>query len=205
MTVIDFFFSPVSPWTYLGMPRLRRIGEAARAEVRYRPVDLGPIFATVEVKPLPQRPEPLKRYRLQDLARTAEFLRMPLVVEPRFFPTDPMPACRVIAQAVAEGREVGELAERIMAACWVEERDIADWDTLAQIGNACRLDGPGLIERARRPETARMIAANTEEAIRRGVIGSPCYLLGEEIFFGQDRLDQLAWRLGLRGPAEGLA
>ncbi len=186
---IDFFFTTVSPWTYLGMPRLRRIAQQHSARIRYLPINLSEIFHSVEVKPLAQRPKPLQENRLQELVRWREFLQMPLNLHPKHFPTNPEPSCRLLIAHIEQGGDAGALAEAIMRACWVEDRDISDPLTLEAIAVEHALDGERLLQRSGSDATARTFAANTREALQRGVIGSPCYLLGDQLFFGQDRLD----------------
>lgn len=196
---VDFYFSPVSPWTYLGMARFRAMTARAGAQVHYKPVHLARIFETIALPPLPQRPEPLQRHRMQELRRWRAYLGIPINLQPRHFPTDPTPACRLIAAAVLQGRDPAQLSEACMAACWMEERDIADRATLVEIAGRCGFDGAALAEEAGRDAALRLVDANTGEAIARGVIGSPSYVIGDEVLFGQDRLEFVARELGLGG------
>lgn len=194
---LDCYFTTISPWAYLGMGRLRVIAESAGVPVRYLPLDFPRILASVEVKPLGARPESLRRNRMQELRRWRDYLAMPLNLKPRYFPTDPALSSRMIAIAGDEGLDAGTLSEAFLTACWVDERDIADPDTAQAIATAAGLDGEALLESAQRPAAAARIDAYTDEALARGVIGSPCYLFGEQVFFGQDRLEFVARALGL--------
>ncbi len=82
-----------------------------------------------------------------------------------------------------------------MQALWEEARDTADPAVLAELAGEVGADGDALIARAEDPRWAEQRARDTEAAIARGVFGAPSYVLGEEIFWGQDRLDFLARRL----------
>ncbi len=82
-----------------------------------------------------------------------------------------------------------------MQALWEEARDTADPAVLAELAGEVGADGDALIARAEDPRWAALRARDTEAAIARGVFGAPSYVLGEEIFWGQDRLDFLARRL----------
>lgn len=185
---LDFFFTTISPWTYLGMARLQEIGERQHAQIRYLPINLSEIFQSVEVKPLGQRPKALQANRLQELQRWSGYLSLPINLQPKHFPVDPGLSCRMLVAASTDPG-VGRLAEAIMAGCWVHEQDISNPATLRAIANDCGLDGAALLGQAELPETLEQLQANTREALERGVIGSPCYLLGKQVFFGQDRLD----------------
>lgn len=197
MDTLDCYFTTISPWAYLGMRRLRDIASRAGLPVRYLPTEFGRILASVEVKPLGQRPLPLQRNRMQELRRWRDHLGIPLVLEPAFFPTDPNLSSRMIAVAGVEGLPAATLTEAMLAACWAQERDLGDPETLVRIADGCDLDGTALLEAARQPLAAELVAGYTDEALARGVIGSPTYVLGDEVFFGQDRLDFVARAVGL--------
>jgi hypothetical protein len=84
---------------------------------------------------------------------------------------------------------VGELIAGFTRAVWAEERDIADPDTMGAITKAAGLDADALMKAAEDPAIAAEREANTEEGIRRGVFGAPTWIIGEEVFWGQDRLE----------------
>ncbi|MEH6473368.1 MAG: 2-hydroxychromene-2-carboxylate isomerase [Halopseudomonas sp.] len=186
---VDCFFTPISPWAYLGMARFRRIVAETGTQAQFKPVDIMQVFANVGAVPLGQRPQPKQDNRLQELLRWREFLNLPLNLHPQFFPTDPMPACRLIAADIAQGGDGAALAQACLSACWVDEKNIATEDTLIQLAEQVGLDGQALYQHSLQDEVQKQVQANTDEALARGVIGSPCYLMGDQVFFGQDRLD----------------
>lgn len=196
-TTIDYFLAPQSPWAYLGHRRFVDIARRAGATVRVRPMDLGAkVFPVSGGVPLPQRAPQRQAYRLVELERFRRFLGMPMNVKPRFFPVAADPGARLIVAAdQALGADAAlDLAGRILAACWAEERDIASADTLAAILAEAGLD-TALLAASTTPAVQAAYEAHTQAAIEAGVFGAPSYVIDGEIFWGQDRLDFVARRL----------
>lgn len=189
--VVDYYFSPVSPWSYLGHGRFRDIARQRGATIRVKPVDYGRIFPVSGGLPLKQRPAQRQAYRLMELARWREHLGVPLVLEPKYFPVSPDAAAKLIIGAdVVKGDDAAlDLAFALMRACWSEERNLADPTTLAAIVTAAGLDPAGLGEVAVAADAQAKYDLYTEEATVRGVFGAPTYAIGDELFWGQDRLD----------------
>jgi 2-hydroxychromene-2-carboxylate isomerase len=185
---IGYYFTPVSPWTYLGHQRLEAIAAKHGAQIAYKPVDIAKVFAVSGGLPLAQRPKQRQAYRLVELDRWRKFLGIELTLQPKFFPA---PAERAMRMIIAADRDAGRLAFAFMRACWAEERDVSDPATLRAVATGLGLDGDGLLAAAEREETGRTLAANTDEAIARQVFGAPSYIYRDELFWGQDRLDFL--------------
>ncbi len=193
---IDYYFSPQSPWTYLGHARFAAMAQAHGATVRVKPADYGKIFAVSGGLPLGQRAPQRQAYRLVDLARFRDAMGLPLNVQPKFFPVAGDPSARVIiaADLHAGGPAALRLAGAVFAAVWAQERDIANPATLAELLVECGLPAV-LVERAQEPAVQARYDAHTREAIDAGVFGAPSYVVDGEIFWGQDRLDFLQRRL----------
>ncbi|RZA16186.1 MAG: 2-hydroxychromene-2-carboxylate isomerase [Lysobacteraceae bacterium] len=191
--IVDYYFAPQSPWTYLGHARFKQITEAAGAEVRVLPADLGRVFPVSGGLPLAQRPQQRQAYRLVELRRFSEFLKLPLNLQPRFFPVKSDDAARlIIAADLHHGTDAAmQLTGRVLAACWAEERDIADAATLAALLAEAGLPA-ALLEQSRGAQPQACYDHNTQAAIELGVFGAPTYVVGGEMFWGQDRLDFLA-------------
>ncbi len=187
---IDYYFTPQSPWTYLGHARFAAIAKTAGATVRVRPVDFGAVFPVSGGLPLGKRAPQRQAYRLVELARFSHHLDIPLNVKPKFFPVASDDAARlIIAVDIHDGTDVAlKLCSAVFAAVWVQERNIADPKVLEALAAECGLD-------ARRVEQSQSQAAQetyeqyTQEAIDAGVFGAPSYVIDGEIFWGQDRLD----------------
>ena len=197
MTTIDYYLAPQSPWTYLGHERFLRIAAAAGATVRVLPVDLGgKIFPVSGGLPLGQRAPQRQAYRLVDLARFRDSMGVPLNVKPKHFPVPADDAARlIIAVDQADGAAPAlRLAGALLAAVWAQERDIASAATRAELLAECDLSAQRALD-ADAPEVQTRYERHTQQAIDAGVFGSPSYVLNGEIFWGQDRLDLLQWRL----------
>lgn len=195
MRQIDYYLTVVSPWTYLVGGRAAAIAARAGAKLVYKPLDPMALFARTGGLPLGQRHESRQAYRLQELRRQAKKAGLPLTLRPAHFPTNPAPAGYAIiaaqeAQAAGKGGDLDALVQGLCAACWAEERDVAEdaviGDCLERAGFSRGLTMSGLLV------GAETYARNLEEAVAEGVFGFPFFAVEGEHFWGQDRLDDLA-------------
>lgn len=188
---IDYYFALPSPWTYLGGERLIAIAAKTGATIAYKPIDVGRVFGAAGTLHLKDRLKARQAYRLVELRRWRARLGIPLNLEPRYFPVDQrLGACMVVAARQA-GHDPGPLANALMRAVWVEDRNIADPAVCEAVAEALGYVGPTLRAAAETVEVQAEFDANTEEAIRRQVFGLPAYVFKDEMFWGQDRLDFL--------------
>lgn len=196
MLTIDYYFTPQSPWTYLGHARFVGIARAAGASVRVLPADFAQIFASSGGLPLAKRAPQRQAYRLLELRRFSAHLGLPLNLQPQFFPVAGDDAARLIITAERAGGAQPALAlsAAIFAAVWVQQRDIADPRTLAQLLAECGLPAAWLDD-SRGDRIEQVYQDNTQQALAAGVFGAPSYGVDGEIFWGQDRLDFLERRL----------
>jgi 2-hydroxychromene-2-carboxylate isomerase len=189
---IDYFFTPISPWVYLGHERFVALARRHGAQIAVKPLDLPRVFAASGGIPLKQRAPQRQAYRLTELARWSSYLSLPLNAQPKHFPVAGDLACRAVIAALDTGDEAAlALTGALARAVWAEERDIADPDTIAAVARACGLDAAALRSRAMSAETGARYDALTAEAIERGVFGVPWYVYRDAPFWGQDRLDFL--------------
>lgn len=188
---IDYYLTLNSPWTWLGHARFVDLATAHNLAVRVHPVDFGIIFPETGGLPLPKRSPQRQAYRLQELERWRRHLGVTLNIQPKFWPVDETLGAGMV-RAAGESEPVAlALAGALLRAVWAEERDIADRETLLAVAGECGLDGSVLMVAADKPEMAERRAADSRAAIERGVFGAPTYLLGDQIFWGQDRLEML--------------
>jgi 2-hydroxychromene-2-carboxylate isomerase len=187
---IDYYFAPISPWTYLGHERFTGIAKAAGATVRVRPVDIGAVFAVSGGVPLGQRPAQRQAYRLVELERFSKHLGMPMNLRPKFFPVPADLAAKLITAVVMhDGQDAAmRIAGAVFAAVWAQERDISNPAVLAELVRECGLPAQRN-EQALGPDVNAVYAENTQRAIATQIFGAPSYVIDGEIFWGQDRLD----------------
>ena len=193
---IDYYFSPPSPWTYLGHARFTDMARRAGASIRLLPTDFGKVFAVSGGLPLGQRAPQRQAYRLVELQRFKSHLGVPMNVQPQFFPVAGDDAARLIVAAERAGgsRAALTLSGAIFRAVWEQERNIADAQTLDQLLAEHGLPAAWLQD-ARSPEVQQAYEANTAAALVAGVFGAPSYVIEGEVFWGQDRLDFVQRRL----------
>ncbi|MDW3206708.1 MAG: 2-hydroxychromene-2-carboxylate isomerase [Alphaproteobacteria bacterium] len=195
---IDYFYSHVSPWTFLGHRRLMDIAAKHGATIAYRPITVAEIFPKTGGLPLAKRPPERRAYRMVELKRWSRHLGVPINFEPKFFPADDRPALYLAHAAREAGADVGELSHAILKGVWQDERNVADWDELKAIATDLGLDGAGLVEQAQSEKIQAAATAECEAALAAGCFGVPWYSLDGEGFWGQDRLELLDATLGGR-------
>lgn len=192
MPAMDVYFSTISPYTYLALPRFRALAEAHALEVTWKPFDIVALYGRTGGTPPGERHPSRQAYRLADLARQANRAGMPINVEPAFFPTNPAPASyAIIAAQKAGGGNMFALVETVLASCWSEEKNIAEDEVvkaaLDMAGFNPSLADSGLFT------GAEVYGRNLEEAVQAGVFGAPSFVTEDgAVFWGQDRLDDLA-------------
>lgn len=187
---VDYYFAPQSPWTYLGHERFAAMAEQANAAVRVFPVDLGRVFPVSGGLPLPKRAPQRQAYRLLELKRFSEYLKLPMNISPKYFPVGGDDAARlIIAVDLHDGTaQAMRITGAILKACWAQERNIASEITFAEILQALGLPLER-IEQAHSQAVQTRYDVDTQRAIDMGVFGAPTYVVEGELFWGQDRLD----------------
>ena len=199
---IDYYASLNSPWTHLGAARIEALAAKHGAALRIWPVDFGTIFAGSGGLPLPKRSPQRQAYRMQELARWRDHLGIPINLEPRHFPANELPAaCCTIALRETQGDAPAiRFARRVLRALWEEERNTGDPATLSALLTEVGQDAEAVLRLGAEPRWAERREADTQAALARGVFGAPSYVIGDDIFWGQDRLEFVEKRLA-RGAA----
>ena len=196
-SVVDYYFTPQSPWTYLGHQRFADMARAAGARINVLPIDLGgKVFPVSGGLPLAQRAPQRQAYRLVELQRFSEHLALPLNLSPKYFPVAGDAAARlIIAVDLHDGADAAlAITGAVLRAVWVEEHNIADEKALAAMLASLGLPAQRLAE-AQSPVVIARFDADTQRAIDTGVFGAPTYVVDGEMFWGQDRLDFVQRRL----------
>jgi len=195
---IDYYFTSLSPFTYLGHQTLLQIAEQHEVKIQFKPVKLGQVFGESGAKPLPERPKCRQEYRLVELKRWAKKRELAINLHPAHFPTDPTLADRCVIALQESGQDAGAFINQVLAACWVEDKNIADADVLRELLTVLKFNADEVIQQAQFQSTQVVYDANTLDAIELGVLGAPSYMLDGEQFWGQDRLELLAETLSAK-------
>ncbi len=192
---IDYCFSLNSPWSYLGVGRLEAIAKGAERAVNLIPVQSMEVFSRTGGLPLAKRAPERQTYRLAELERWREFLDIKLTLEPKYFPADDGFASHAVIAAGEKGLNALKLAQEIGRAQWEREEDISQADIVAAAAERAGIDLGSLGELG---QYAARYKANAELAVAKGVFGYPFYIVDGESFWGQDRLDFVARKLGVK-------
>jgi carboxymethylenebutenolidase len=194
---IDYYVSLNSPWTHLGAARIEAMAQANDATLHIYPVDFSTIFAQSGGLPLPKRSPQRQAYRLQELARWQDHLGIPIVIQPKFFPSSEQQttSCVIALRETMGNQPAIELAHRVLKALWQEEKNPADPATLAALITEIGLDADQVMTLGSDPKWAEIRLADTKAALDRGVFGAPSYVIDDEVFWGQDRLSFVERRL----------
>ena len=190
MIKVDYFMSHGSPWTFLGHNRLNKIVKKFNVQLNMYPVNYGEIFPVSGGLPVFKRPLQRQKIRLQELKRWAEFLNIDLIPEPKFFPSKSLlPSLLIIAAKIKKTNKDFELASSIMNALWVKELNVDEENTLKNIMDNLELDSEDLLSFAKSQECESMFKEYTNIAIEKNVFGAPTFIIDDQIYWGQDRLD----------------
>ena len=182
---IDFYFDFSSPYGYLASTQIDALAQRHGREVGWRPFLLGAAFKVTGQKPLVE--QPLRgAYHERDFARSARLLGVPFVL-PEKFPFFALAASRAFYWLGGEKRRA--LARAVYHAAFAEGRDVTPSAVVAELATAQGITG--LPEGIELPETKAKLRDATEQAIARGVFGSPFFIVDGEPFWGHDRLAQL--------------
>ncbi|MGE7469687.1 2-hydroxychromene-2-carboxylate isomerase [Bosea sp. NPDC003192] len=189
---IDYYFTLLSPWTYLGHGAFIELAKEHDLSVRYRPTPLRSVFDETGGLPLPKRHPVRQRYRILELQRWRAKRDLPLTLFPKFFPYDVSLADRIVLAIVARGDDPAGFMGEVLTDVWARDQDMSQPELILAAAKRAGLDPAGLIKAAGGEATSQAYQAAIAEAVETGVFGAPSYVLDGEIFWGQDRLDLLA-------------
>lgn len=191
--MIEFWFDFASTYSY---PAAMRVEDAALRYgcfVQWRPFLLGPIFKAQGWSDSPFNIYPVKgRYMWRDLERLCATLQIRFC-KPREFPRNSLLATR-IASTSEDTAWLPEFARRVYAANFADDRDIAESAVLLACLSGLTQDPAAILTAARGQDAKAQVRRNTERAIQLGIFGAPTFVVGEELFWGNDRLEAaLQW------------
>ena len=185
---IEFLFDFGSPTTYLAHTQLPRIAADTGARIDYVPILLGGVFkATGNQSPVTV---PAKgRWMGHDLQRFARRYGVPFNFNPHF-PINTLTLMRgAVGLQMRQPERFAPYVDAVFRAMWVEPANLGDPAVLAATLRAAGFEPDALLALVNDPDVKAKLIANTEAAVARGVFGAPTCFVGEQMFFGQDRLD----------------
>ena len=186
MKTVVFYYDFASPTAYLGYFRLREIVSQYDAKIDHRPILLGALHKCSNNTP-PGAVPAKGAYLLVDMPRFSKRYGVPLVFNPHF-PVNCIKALR--GALVMEGHvDEEKYREAVYKAVWQDEQNIADEVIFKQVLKDVGIDAEPILQGITEDSIKQKLKDNTAEAIARGAFGAPTFFVGEEMFFGQDRLD----------------
>lgn len=188
---LDFYFSFISLYTYIGFEAFEELVAKYDLEVTYKPIDLHAIFTASGGLPVSKRPPQRQAYRFVEMQRWALARNIPLVLKPKHHPSDPVIGHRMLLAAMAQNLDVQAFIRNSLRILWVDDLDIKDAKVMVDVANRSGLDGERLLKESANPEIDLEVSRLTAEAVERQVFGTPFFFYRDEPFWGQDRLELL--------------
>jgi len=191
--VIEFFFDCSSPWTYLAFHNLQRLAAEVNEPVRWRPVLVGAIFNAINPSVYAMRANPVPAkwaYMLKDLKDWADQAGLKIIFPPKVFPVNSVKAMRACLWLEPQGKLL-PFATEVFEAYWGREEDISDDKVLANMARSMGIDSNALAAAITQPAIKEQLKTNTAEVIHRGGFGSPTMFVGDDMYFGNDRLSMV--------------
>jgi 2-hydroxychromene-2-carboxylate isomerase len=191
---IEFWFEFASTYSYPAAMRIEQVAAARGIGVRWRSFLLGPIFAAQGWRDSPFNIYPVKgRYMWRDLERSCDALGIPFL-RPTVFPRSGLRAARVCAR-YAQAPWLPTFVRSVYEANFARDLDISSESVLEECVIAIGQDPAVVLAEAQTPAAKDALRAQNGEAVQKGVFGAPSFVVDEELFWGNDRLEAaLAWR-----------
>jgi len=194
MADVDFFFDFISPYTYLARTQLDGIAARTGARFRMWPMHILNLMKIVGNTPTTVVCSNKRKYAGQDIGRWCARYQVLLKLNPHLMKGDhslTLKGALVAAEMNLEDR----YNSAMFSAFWTDAVNINDRGELVRHLEAAGLEGSAILKKAEEPEYAKRLEANTQFAAERGAFGSPTFIVGDDVFFGNDRLDFLEERL----------
>jgi 2-hydroxychromene-2-carboxylate isomerase len=189
---IDYYFSLLSPWAYIGHQLFRDVAHGHGLKVNHKPVVLVDLFSETGGLPLTKRHPVRQRYRMLELQRWRDKRGLDFHLQPAHWPFNARLADGVVIAAEEAGQDPDAFLGRAFAAVWEDQLNLADPAVVAGLADQSGLPGQTLVERSGSEEIGAAYEQNRQDALAADVFGSPVYVLDGEVFWGQDRIELLA-------------
>lgn len=197
---MEFWYEFASSYSYLAVMRVEALAGQAGVDVIWRPFLLGPVFLALGWNDSPFNIYPPKgRYMWRDLARLSAKYGLPFRV-PGHFPRSGVLAARVALIGNQAGW-VARFSREVMSANFAHDRDIGDAAVIGAILDGMGLPADEVLAQATAADNKLALRAQTARAAELGLFGAPSFRVGDELFWGNDRLeDALDWARGAAAP-----
>jgi 2-hydroxychromene-2-carboxylate isomerase len=189
---VDYYFSLLSPWAYIGHKPFHELASRYDLKINYKPVVLSDLFSETGGLPLVRRHPVRQRYRMLELQRWRDKRGLTFHLQPAYFPFNARLADGVVIAAVEANCNPDLFLSRAHASVWEDQLDLADSATLIKIADQSGLPGKQFVERSGTEAVGAIYEQNRQDALAADVFGSPGYVLDGEVFWGQDRIELLA-------------
>lgn len=183
--ILDVYLSFSSPFSYVAQTQLAALAERTQCSIAYHMLDLHKLWEITGNSSPIKVPAKLK-YLRKDLQDWCRHYDIPLNAPSRF-PIDSRPAA-LAALAAQRGGKLPQFIETVLHAYFVEDRDIADQQVLGKLAESVGLDAQAVIAAVSDPAILKEVDAKTEAAAKRGVFGVPTFFIGDDMYWGNDRL-----------------
>jgi len=185
-TRLEYFFDYVSPFSYLADSQLAGVIERTGAEIVYRPVLLGGVMKAAGNSP-PFTVPNKGAYTIKDTQRWSARYGVPMNMNPHFPVNTVLPMRAAIV--LLDDPKFMDFHRAVFAGMWRDGLNVGDEAVLREILGKIGCDAEAVIQRCGDPAIKDALKANTAEAVERGAFGAPTFIVGDELFFGNDRLD----------------
>ena len=186
---LDFWYEFASTYSYPAAMRIERLADSSGVTIRWRPFLLGPIFGAQGWNDSPFNIYPVKgRYMWRDLERICDKEGLKLNLPPASFPQNSLKASRIALIGEREGW-IGKFTRAVYVTNFAEQKDISDDAALSDILTRFDIDPAKSLAAANAQENKDRLKKQTDEAIAHGIFGAPSFTVGDELFWGNDRLE----------------
>ena len=190
---IDYYYTLMSPWAYLGAQRFYELQKRYNFKINHYPLDILKLFSLSGGEPLAKRADQRKAYRMMELKRWQKKLNLPINFEPKYFPPSDVVKASCMILSIEDQNVQNVISLNLLKCVWVEEKDIGNLNTLTEVSNQMGLNIDETLQHLEIHENFYHSLA--DKAAKCNVFGSPSYVLNDEVFWGQDRLELLEERI----------
>jgi 2-hydroxychromene-2-carboxylate isomerase len=182
---LEFFFDFASTYSYLASTQVEALAARHDARLAYRPMVIGAVFKATG-NDMPARIPAKARYMRDDMVRWSEYYGVPFKMSSHW-PANTVKAMRLVLVGEDEGK-AGAVVRAAFHAMWADDQDLTADATLRAVAASAGLDADHALAAIESAEVKDRLRKNTDEAIARGAFGAPALFVGDQLFWGNDRL-----------------